>query len=476
MLVTWLPFIEVVYVLVLSTWIILEKRHPLATIAWILSLALLPLAGFPIFYFLGPRRLSRQRSRRALAVRRIRASLPDLRALVDPSLGVVPEQLDPRSHQLIALALNNSQSPLSTGNLVRVLTNGRACFDALEEAVRAARHHVHFEFYIFEPDQTGTRFRDLLAERARAGVQVRLLVDAVGSLSLSDDFLAPLRRAGGEVGVFNSVTFARFRPLNFRNHRKIVVIDGSVGFTGGLNIGDEYLGRSDTGAWRDTHLRVCGPSVIALQLLFLEDWNFATGRSVTAPGFFEPRLAEDGHQLVQIVGSGPDRDWQAIAQVYFTAIASSQQTVLISTPYFVPDEPVMAALLTAALRGVDVKLLLPRRTDARVVRAAARSSYDELLRAGVRIFEYLPGFLHAKVLVVDGMFATVGSANVDQRSFRLNFEVNALVYAREVAGELTDVFDQDLTVSREITVDERARRTFREKLAEASARMLSPLL
>ena len=473
---TWLVVLEVLYVVPLATWIVLEKRHPLATIAWILSLALLPVAGFPIYYLLGPRRLRRKKSRRALALNRIGASLPDLRALTDPSLGIVHEKLDVRRRQLIGLALNNSQAPLSTGNQARLLRNGSACYEAIERALQEARHHVHFQSYIFEPDQVGSRFRDLLVERAKAGVEVRLLVDAVGSAALAPRFLQPLQRAGAELGVFNRVSFARFRPANFRNHRKIVVVDGEVGFTGGLNVGDEYLGRARAaGAWRDTHLELRGPAVRGLQRIFVEDWNFATGHTVTAPAYFPERTGEGG-ELVQIVGSGPDRDWQAIQQLFFAAIASAQERVLLTTAYFVPDEPTLCALVTAALRGVDVQLLLPRHTDSLTARAAGRSYFDELLRAGVRLFEYLPGMLHAKTLVVDRAFCAVGSANFDQRSFRLNFEVSALIYGETVADQLATVFDQDLTVSREITPEEREARGFGQRLTEAAARVFSPLL
>ncbi len=474
--VTWVVVAEVVYVVSLATWIVLEKRQPLATIAWVLSLALLPIVGFPLYWLLGPRRLRRKRSRRALALSRIRASLPDVRALADPSLGVVHEKLDARRRQLIALALNNSQAPLSAGNDARVLRNGAACYAAIERAVRAARHHVHFQYYIFEPDEAGRRFRDLLVERAESGAEVRLLVDGFGSHKLSRRFLAPLGRAGVELAFFNPVAFARLRPANFRNHRKIVVVDGEVAFTGGLNVGDEYLGLAPTaGAWRDTHLEIRGPGALALQRLFAEDWSYATGRSIATSSYFEEHPGT-GDALVQIVGSGPDRDWQAIAQVFFAAIASARDRVLLTTAYFCPDEPALAALTTAALRGVDVQLLLPRKTDSLLTRAAGRSFFDELLRAGVRIYEYLPGLLHAKTLVVDEAFAAIGSANFDQRSFRLNFEATALLYSETVAEDLATIFEQDLTVSREITVEDRQGRGALDKLSEAGARLLSPLL
>lgn len=471
-----IALLEIVYFVVLAVWIVREKRHPLATLSWLLALALLPVAGFGIYWLLGPRRIGRERSRRAQALRRIRASMPDLRALFEPAPDATSEKLDPLEKQLIALALNNSESPVSTGNLVRVLRNGRDCFDALEAAIRTARQHVHFEYYLMNDDGTGRRFRDLLATKAREGVRVRLLVDAVGSISLGDAFFAPIVEAGGEVAVFNPLRLARLRPLNFRNHRKIVVVDGQVAFTGGINVGDEYLGLGPHGAWRDTHLRIEGPGALALQQLFLEDWQYATGRSFAADALFDAPSDPHGSTLVQVVGSAPGQPWPSIPQLLLVAIAGATRRITISTPYFVPDEATFSALTTAALRGVDVHILLPRRSDSRLVLAAGRSYYDELIRAGVRIYEYLPGFLHAKTVVIDGTCAFVGSANFDQRSFRLNLEVVALLFGNEVARELDAQFDQDLTLAREVRAEDRAHQSRWEALWESFARVFSPLL
>jgi cardiolipin synthase A/B len=471
LLTTALTIGEIVYVLVVVVWVVMEKRPPASTVAWILALAALPGVGLLLYFVLGPRRVGRERSRRARAQRRIRASLPNLHALSDVS------RAEGQMRQLMALALNNSESPLSSGNAVRILRNGTECFPALEEAIRGAQHHIHLEYYIFDPDETGTKFRDLLVERAKAGVQVRLLVDAIGSSALGPSFFKPLLDAGGEAAFFNRVRLLRLvRPLvNFRSHRKIVVVDGQIGFTGGLNIADEYAGLVPENVVRDTHVRIAGPAVRALQLLFLEDWNFATDKSLTEPRLFAD-VPEQGDAMVQIVGSGPDKAWRAIQQVYFSAVTQANDRLLISTPYFVPDPSIATALCTAALRGVDVQLLLPRRADSRVGSAAARSYYDDLLAAGVRIFEYLPGFMHAKTVVVDRKFASVGSANFNSRSFSLDFEVNALLYSPQLAGELEDIFKQDLTVSKEVTAESRQTLGFFGRLGEGTARLLSPLL
>ncbi len=473
----WFGYVEAVYVLALAVRIVLQKRPPLSTLAWVFGLSFLPIVGLFVYTLLGPQRLARRRSKRSLALERLRASMPDLAGLTTDEAFDAGRDLDDEQRPLVTLALNNSEAPVSSGNAVEVLRNGPACFDALEAAIRGATHHIHVEYYIFEPDETGRRFRDLLAQRAAEGIEVRLLVDAIGSWSLSHGFLAPLRHAGAQLRIFNRATLGRLR-WNFRNHRKVVVVDGRVGFTGGLNIGDDYLGQGPDGVWRDTHLRIEGPAVQALQRFFLEDWSAARPKEKGFAGgrYFRARPPASGGGVVQVVASGPDRDWQSIQQIFFTAIAGAKSRVLLTTPYFVPDEPTLAALQTAALRGVDVQLLLPKRTDARVARAAARSYYDELLKAGVRIHEYLPGFLHAKVLVVDGRFASVGSANFDQRSFRLNFELNAHLFDPAVIARLEETFGHDVTMSREVTAEDRKELALPQRLAEALARMLSPLL
>lgn len=472
-----LALFEAIYVVAVTVWIVMEKRRPSATLAWILAVAALPIVGVFIYWVIGPRRIERSRSRRELARRRILATMPDPRALADPSFGLAQRRLDDRHRSLVALSLNNSQAPVARGNRVTVLRNGTETFPALREAIRGARHHVHLEYYIFTPDSVGQPFLDLLTQKAREGVAVRLLVDAVGSIDLRSSHVQELVRAGGRFAVFNPISFARLRPrVNFRNHRKIAIVDGTVGFCGGLNIADEYAARDPKyGAWRDTHLRIEGPAARALQLVFLEDWHFTTGERLPEAGLLQ-KADSSGGSLVQIVSSGPDREWPATAQLMLAGIAGAKNRVLVTTPYFVPDEAMMRALTTSALRGVDVALLLPRYSDSKVVQAAARSYYDDLLRAGVKIYEYLAGVLHAKVTVIDGTFAIVGTSNMDPRSFTLNFENDAVVFDDEIAATLESQFSLDLTLSREVTLDDRADLPFLQRLGEASARLLSPLL
>lgn len=476
MLVTALTIAEITYLVVLSLWIILEKRPPVATLAWILSLAALPVAGFAIYYLFGPRRIHRRRLKRQRARLKVRgASERDLGRVVfaDEAALTAP------ARALMTLAAGAGDMPPAACHRVDLLTSGADCFEAICEAVAAARHHVHLAYYIFEPDHTGTRLRDLLVQKAKEGVQVRLLVDDVGSHRMGRRFVKPLLAAGGSFARFNAVGLPRFRPrVNFRNHRKILVCDGRVAFTGGMNISDAYSVSSEGGVpWRDTHLRLEGTAVRWLQLVFLEDWYFATDHAPHGNAYFPRDPGDTGpSHVLQVVASGPDSDWQSIHKLYFAAIAGAQRRVLITTPYFVPDEAMLVALVTAALRGVDVRLLVPRRGDSRIVTAAARSYYDDLLRAGVRIFEYLPSMLHAKTMVVDDSFATVGTANMDNRSFRLNFEVSVALYGTTFVDQLVATFAEDVAKAEEVNASRRQQMRWPDRFGEAGARLFSPLL
>ncbi len=467
MLVTVLSSFEIAYVVVLSVWIILQKRSPVATLAWILALSFLPILGFVIYVFIGPRRLWRKRMRHAMS----RTIVRDHAAATSSSNALTV----PWRTQLATLALRTSGASLAPAKEVLVLNGGRECFDAIERAIQQAKSHVHVLYYIFESDVTGTRIRDALIERAKAGVRVRLLVDAVGS-PLPHYFVRPLLEAGAEFSSFNPVIAGRLRPrINFRNHRKIVICDGSIGFLGGINIGDEYdetITKKE--AYRDTHMMIVGSAVRELQYTFLEDWNFATGHVVKDKHLF-PEPEGNEPQIVQLIPSGPDLDWEPIQNAFFTAITSADESVLLTTPYFVPDEAIFVAIMTAALRGVDVQIIVPARSDSRIVSAAARSYYDRLLAAGANIYEY-PKMIHAKTMVIDGKAAFVGSANMDNRSFRLNFEVNAVVYCPRAIAKLEGMFKEDRLKCRHITSRARNKLPLVARFAEASARLLSPLL
>jgi len=482
-LVTILTTAEIVYVVVLSTWILFEKRPPVSTLAWILSLVALPYVGFLIFFFLGPRRVVRKRLRH----KRARGARDDMKKLTPPAPSRrAPD--DPRVVQLDRLVVGAGEPAVDLCEEVAVFHDAASTYDAIEAAIRGAEHHVHVAYYIFDSGRAGRRFCEALCDRAKAGVTVRVLIDDVGSSGMSRAMIRRMRDAGVRLAKFHEVTFSRIRSrIDFRNHRKIVVCDGTVGFTGGINVCDDYVAEAEAkprgpqrrrghpAPWRDSHVRLVGDAVRWLQLMFLDDWNYTTRYMAREPEYFPPPTGRGEHR-VQIVGSGPDRDFEPIQKLYFAAVALAQTRVYVTTPYFVPDDAVLAALTTAALRGVDVRILVPRRSDSLVVTAAARSYYDGVLAAGARVFEYQPTMIHAKTIVVDDFFSAVGTANMDNRSFRLNFEVTAVLYGAAHASGLAEQFQRDLRQAKEIRRQAREHLPLRWRLAEAGARVLSPLL
>lgn len=459
---------ELVWVLVLAVGLVLERRSPVATLAWILVLMWLPAFGIFVYLVLGPRRLARKKLRRATTRRQLREAIE-----------LVGDESDAVRTQLATLAVAAGEAPPLRASRVELFTEGDDCYASILSAIAGARHHIHLEYYIWQRDGISTRLRDALVERAKAGVEVRLLLDGVGAYAVNRAFLAPLRAAEAEVAWFNPVApfRGRFRRADFRSHRKIVVVDGLIGFTGGLNVDDchsqEFSGKT---AWRDTHLRFEGAAVRALQRVFLEDWSFATEEPAPTGAEYLPRPSRDGDHLVQIVGSGPDGDEFAIHKLYFAAITTAKSRVWITTPYFVPDEPMLDAIATAAMRKVDVRIIVPRAGDSHLVNLAMRSYFPELLQHGARIFEYDGRFIHAKTMVVDDDFSIVGTANLDNRSFRLNFEVVAAVYGAETASRLAAAFDDDLQHTREVRARALKREPLLVRFGEASARLMSPLL
>jgi cardiolipin synthase len=468
------------YIAVLSIWIVMQKRAPVSTLSWILSLALLPFAGFLIYYFFGPQRLKKQRLRR-LRIRAIERASGDIANLHDAA-----RYAPPARRQLAALGMAACGLPLSTATSVELLSGGARTFDAIFEAIRAARHHVHLEYYIFEPDTIGMALRELLIERAREGVTVRLLLDALGSKRIGRQFMAPMREAGIHIALFHDTRIGRrLRPvINYRTHRKIVVCDGDVGFTGGVNITDEEDDRARPDAYHDVHLKIEGSAVRWLQTTFIEDWVYATGESLRHEGdaidSIFPRAESRAERRegagdipVQIVISGPDNALEAIHRMQVGAIHGARHRAWLTTPYFVPTEPALMALTSAALRGVDVRLMVPRRSDSLILSAAARSYYDELIAAGVKIWEYKARMLHSKTLVVDDDCSMVGTANFDNRSFSLNFEVLAVIYGPAFAATLAAQFQTDLYSASPVFADRR--RSFPRRLGEATARLFSPL-
>ncbi len=477
----WLEILAALYFLWVagaSVTLLTQRRSPTATLAWIFAFAALPVLSGVYYVVFGPRRLKRRRlrygtTRKALA--------GEIRSYLRGSCCQVPPPLSPPAAALAGVIDRLGQGGPTTATAVAILEDGDACLDALERDIAAARDHVHCEYYIWEPDRVGARIRDALAAAARRGVQVRVLVDALGSPDAGPAFWAPLVEAGGAALAFNPVrlSFASLNFANFRTHRKIVVVDGTVGFVGGNNL-HEAMSAEASGerAWRDVQARIEGEPVRRLQRLVLENWLYAGGEVKhdleSVRRFFPPATATQGHP-VQVVASGPDDEDAPLHAFFLAALACARVRAWIQTPYLIPDEALESALRVAVLRGVDVQVIVPREGDSRVVSAASRTYCEALARAGVRVYEYGPPMLHAKTMVIDDTVGVVGTANMDNRSFRLNFEVAAAFYGGEVIAELARRFEAD----RSRSADFRRRRREGSRLAallESLARLSSPVL
>lgn len=458
--------------------ILLSRREAGASLAWILIILFVPYLGAILFFVIGRTRVlrkARKKEKYSYAFQRRMNRLPECYNLAD---GHKKNKWLPGAALPIAQLVNSiSSTPPLTGNKVEVFIETEPAYKQMEDAILAAKHHVHFMSYIFRDDIAGKRFQRLLIKKAEEGIEVKLLVDSFGGQGLGGSFVRPMLKAG--------VKFARFSPVivvslhwrpTLRNHRKILVCDGTVGFAGGLNIGDEYQGRKKRFApWRDTHLRVEGPAVRQLQEIFAEDWLFATDEDLAATEYF-PDAEPVGNSVVQVVDSGPDKEHAAIHSVFFTAVNEATDRIYITTPYFIPDAAMLLALKSAAWRGVDVRILLPGRSDLWLVKLAGHSYYRELVEAGVKIYEHRPGILHAKTMVVDGVWGTIGSANMDIRSFRLNYEVNVLVAGNKFAEKMEEIFLQDIYRARLITSRLIEEKSGTIRLLEGLARILSPVL
>lgn len=458
--------------------IILENRDPVKTVSWVLVVLLIPGLGI-VFYILFGQYYRKQKifSRKELKdLERIKIlsqkQINDLKALkID-----LNEKIRSKSN-IMMLLLNNSKSLLTELNVVRILTDGKETFDSIISAIEGATDHIHMEFYKWESDRIGERFRKVLIKKAEEGVTIRLIYDDVGSWKIGSSYIKSLKNAGIQVYAFMRVQFPFFTSkANFRNHRKIVVIDGQIGFVGGINIADKYLyGTKRLGMWRDTHLRIEGEAVHSLQTIFSTDWYFVSKIIIGSHSRYFPQLHIKEQNLMQITASGPDSDWASIMQSYFVAISSAKKNVYISTPYFSPNESTRTALHALALSGVEVKIILPSKSDSTVSYWNSFSYIGRMLEAGIQVYLYEKGFNHSKVLMVDGVFSSVGTANFDNRSFDLNFEVNALIYNEVVTGKLVQLFEEDLRNCRQVFASQWKKRPLGQKIKESLSRILGPL-
>jgi cardiolipin synthase A/B len=457
--------------------IIFEKRSPYITAAWILALVLLPGIGLVFYLIFGQEyRKNKMFSRRGLK------NLGRFRTLASRQLARLQKNelklpfAAMEKEKVVKLLMNNSHSLLTTGNRLKILNNAEKTFKAIFAELEKARHHIHLEYYIIEDDEIGNRLKEILIRKSLQGVEVRVIVDDVGSWGLGKKFMKELRNAGVDIQPFMEVRFPRLTSrVNYRNHRKIAIIDGTVGFTGGINFADRYLkGLKKIGPWRDTHLQIEGDAVACLQIIFAADWYFIKHENLKGPGYYKT-LSDGEGTAVQISACGPDSNWDSIEQAFFCAISGARKEVIIVTPYLMPPPSILTALKTSALSGVNVQILMPEFSDAVIPKWCSFSFVEELLEAGVHIFFYQKGFIHSKLIIVDRIFSSIGTTNFDFRSLEINFEVNAFVYDANFTRQLLSYYKIDQLNSREILFREWKNRSWFSRLRESLAHMVSPM-
>lgn len=445
----------------------LEHRNPQRAAAWIFLTFCCPPLGLPLYALLG-------RNYRPLAQKG-----NDPVSLPEPTVSFLNGRTGSavKEGDWTDLLSRLSPYPLTAGSGAEVLEGAADTYRSMLAAIELAEEHIHLEVYILRDDDIGGKFQDVLIRKAKQGVRVRVLCDGLGSLALGRRYGKMLKRAGASFHYFLPWQVSlRTGRLNFRNHRKLLIVDGLTAFTGGINIGDDYLGENPKlGYWRDRHLRLTGDAVYEVQRLFLTDWQAATGERLSHPRFF-PLHASGCRERVQMVGSGPDGDIDATQVVYFNAVCSARDRIWVMTPYFIPDSAMLRALKGAALRGVDVRVIIPAKPDNRLVYYTTLSYLENLQDAGIRFYRYGKGFMHAKTVVIDDRLAFVGSANLDMRSMYSNFELTALLMEPSAAAGLGQAFEQDLKDSEYMDPAVFRERGKRAKLLESLCRLLSPLL
>ncbi len=456
-----------------------ERRNPTSKWLWLMVLTFLPGIGFILYLFIGQdlskKKLFKTKEEedycfRDLALVQEKQMNKDEYRYRDPNYT--------KYEDLIKMHLISSESFFTQDNNVEIYFDGEDKFKALLESMENAENYIHLQYYIFKSDGLGKKIIESLCKKAREGVEVKLLVDGMGGRKFQKKYINQLKESGAEVGIF----FPPFVPLislriNYRNHRKICIIDGKEAFVGGFNIRDEYIGLSKKfGYWRDTHLKIKGSAISSLQWRFFLDWRFATGKEITGCQTYLTDEDSLGNTGIQIVTSGPDSKWPSIKDGYLKMISNAREKVFIETPYFIPDDSIFEALKLAGLSGLDVRVMIPCKPDHPFVYWASMSYIGELLQAGVKFYTYEKGFLHSKVVLMDDFVSSVGTANLDIRSFKLNFEVNAFLYDESINLKLTDKFLDDLQYCKEITIKEYNKRSGIVKIKESFSRLLSPIL
>jgi cardiolipin synthase len=470
------------YIVILVILLILDNRDPTATMAWIMIFILLPVLGLLVYLLVGrnwkeiskKKKLSRQ-----MVAQHLVKNLSVLMKREKTEIEAMEKKEGYRyQRELLRLLRNNSNSILTTSNKVEVLQSGKEKFEKMIKDLEKAEKFIHMEYFIWRKDELTEKIKEILIEKSNEGVEVRILYDAMGSFFLSHKYIYQLRKAG--VKIFPYFNFMRpfgFHTLNYRNHRKIVVIDGRVAYTGGMNMAQEYAdGGERFKTWRDTHLRVKGDVVEILQGIFATGWYNTTREKLFKQKYFPVGKKFKEKTAVQITTSGPDSEWESIKQLYFTLISSAKEKVYIQSPYLIPDSSVAMALKVAALSGIDVRIMMTGVPDKYLPYWAAHTYYRDLLKAGVKIYKYKSGFMHSKTVCVDGEVCSIGTANMDVRSFYFNYEINSLIYDKGITSNLEGNFLKDLEKCSEVTLKEMGKINVFVNLRNSLARLFAPLL
>lgn len=456
--------------------ILLKKLNPTKALSYIIGLLAFPFLGLIVYYLFGQEyRKTKIFSRKNVLNQSIVKKIQDQLELNTKEINEVDELLDQKS-KLIPLLYNSEKSKLTINNDVKLIKNGDDKFKLLFKDIKEAQHHIHLEYFIIKDDKIGTQLLNLLCKKAQEGLEIRVVIDDVGS-SITSKMKRKIKESGVKMYSFMPVLFSKFTgQMNYRDHRKIVVIDGEIGYVGGVNVSDNYVNANNNKYWRDTHVRLVGEAVRQLQILFLTTWDFASDEALEITKSYFPEHSCKENIPLQIAASGPDTDWSNIMEAIFVAITNAEDHIYITTPYFIANDEIITALQVAARSNLEVKLIVPKKSDSWIAEYATNSYLESLLEAGVEVYHYTKGFVHAKTMVVDGVFSTVGTANMDYRSFNINFEVNALIYNKKISKELTTFFNDDLKDSEKIDFEAWRNRSKRTKMIEAVARLAAPLL
>lgn len=476
----WVLLLVINYILVIAVafTILLKNINPTKTVSYIIVLVFFPFFGLIVYYLFGQEyRKDKIFNRKHILNQKI---IENVNHQLEPEkkevLALEKDLLDERI-KLVKLLQSDKNTPLTTQNDLQIIKNGENKFKLLLEDLKNAKDHIHMEYYILKDDKIGTQIIDIICEKALNGISVKLSMDDVGS-SVSRKSKRRLSKSGVEWFPFMPVLFPSFTgKMNYRDHRKIVIIDGKIGYIGGVNISDTYVNYEGSDMyWRDTHLRIVGEAVRSLQIHFLMNWEFVSDSKVKINSNYFPKEECKNKLAMQIAASGPDTDWANIMEVIFTAIVTSEKYVYITTPYFIPNDQIITALQVASKSGVDVRLLIPKESDSFTAKHATNSYLECLMEANVKIYRYCKGFIHAKTIVVDDMFSTVGTTNMDYRSFNINFEINAIIYDKNKTKELKAHFFEDLEESEEIDYERWILRSKGQKFYESYSRLWAPLL